>query len=216
MGHTRNRQAKKAIDVGDVRMTASGTKSTGGFMAKYWWITLIRGIAALLLGMALLVAPVRGRPMMAQYMGMYWLASGVLSVVWGMRAARRPGVWLVAGVVGVLGGLAIVSRSLFSSLVAPASMVNLFAVVAISTGVLHLLGGYQIQRDHGHKWSWGSFFLGVVQIMLGVLILLSPEEVPREVLYVAMIWALVGGIGLLLDALRLRRVARSAGQEDTL
>jgi uncharacterized membrane protein HdeD (DUF308 family) len=68
-------------------MTASGTKNTGGFMAKYWWITLIRGIAALLLGVALLVAPVRGRPMMAQYMGMYWLASGVLSMVWGMRAS---------------------------------------------------------------------------------------------------------------------------------
>lgn len=46
--------------MGDVHVTASGANSSGDFMAKHWWITLVRGIAALLLGLALLVAPVRG------------------------------------------------------------------------------------------------------------------------------------------------------------
>ena len=188
-------------------MTASGANSSGDFMAEHWWITLVRGIAALLLGLALLVAPVRSRPMMAQYMGTYWLASGVMSITWGLRVARRPGVWLVAGIVGVIGGVAIVSHSLIASLVAPRVMVDLFAVVAILTGLLHLLEGYRIRQDHGRKWSWGSLFLGVVQIVLGALILASPEEVPTGVLYVAMIWALIGGIGLLADAYRWRRLA---------
>lgn len=140
-------------------------------------------------------------------MGMYWLVSGVMSITWGLRAARRPGVWLAAGIVGVIGGVAIVSRPLIASLVAPRVMVDLFAVFAILAGLLHVLGGYRIRQDHGRRWSWGSLFLGVVQIVLGVLILASPEEVPTGVLYVAMIWALIGGIGLLADAYRWRRLA---------
>jgi len=47
----------------------------------------------------------------------------------------------------------------------------------------------------------------VGQIVLGALILASPEEVPTGVLYVAMIWALIGGIGLLANAYRWRRLA---------
>jgi uncharacterized membrane protein HdeD (DUF308 family) len=140
-------------------------------------------------------------------MGMYWLVSGVMSITWGLRAARRPGVWLAAGIVGVIGGVAIVSHPLIASLVAPRVMVDLFAVFAILAGLLHVLGGYRIRQDHGRRWSWGSLFLGVVQIVLGVLILASPEEVPTGVLYVAMIWALIGGIGLLADAYRWRRLA---------
>lgn len=90
-----------------------------------------------------------------------WLRGDLIAglTVWGMRAARRPGEWLVAGVVGVLGGLAIVSHSLFSSLVASGMMVNLFAVVAILTGVLHLRADTRFNvitgtNGHGAAFSW--------------------------------------------------------------
>jgi len=38
------------------------------------------GITALLLGVALLLVPVKGKWMMARYMGMYWVASGAMSI----------------------------------------------------------------------------------------------------------------------------------------
>ena len=47
----------------------------------------------------------------------------------------------------------------------------------------------------------------VGQIVLGALILASPGEVPAGVVYAAMISALIGGIGLLTDAYRWRRLA---------
>ena len=107
-----------------------------------------------------------------------------------------------------------VSHSLIASLVAPRVIINLFAMVAILTGLLHVLGGYRIRQDHGRRWSWGSFFLGVVQIVLGALLLASPEEVPPAVLYVAIIWALIGGIGLPADAYRWRRLAVAPRRKD--
>ena len=50
--------------------------------------------------------------------------------------------------------------------------------------------------------------LDLIQIIMGVLILISPAEVPPVVTYVAMIWALVGGLGLITDALRLQRLSK--------
>ena len=165
------------------------------------------GITALLLRVALLLVPVKGKWMMARYMGMYWVASGAMSISWGRRAARRPGIWLVAGLVGVIGGMVVVAHSLLAPLRGRMIIVELFAVAAILTGLLHILGGYRIRREHGRRWSGGGFFLGLVQIVLGVLLLASPEEVPRGIVLAAMTWALIGGIGLLADALRLRRLA---------
>jgi uncharacterized membrane protein HdeD (DUF308 family) len=193
----------------------SDPKSNDGLRAKLWWITLIRGITALLLGIALLLAPVKGKSMMARYMGMYWIASGAMSISWGRRAARRPGLWLVAGLVGVIGGVVVVAHSLLAPLRGRTIIVELFAVAAILTGLLHVLGGYRIRQEYGRRWSGGGFFLGLVQIILGVLLLASPEEVPRGIMLAAMIWALIGGIGLLADALRVRRLAVARREKNT-
>jgi uncharacterized membrane protein HdeD (DUF308 family) len=89
-------------------------QDAGQAMAKLWWLSFIRGLAALLLGVTLLVAPAQGRLLLAQYMGMYWLATSLLSIVWGLRGARFTRLWLVAGIVGILGGLLIVTHRLFA------------------------------------------------------------------------------------------------------
>jgi uncharacterized membrane protein HdeD (DUF308 family) len=179
-------------------------------MAKLWWLSLIRGAIALGLGLALLLAPSMGRPLLAQYMGMYWMASGLLSIVWGIRGARFTRLWLLAGVVGLLGGLAIVLRALYAPPMDVSLVVTLFGAVAVLTGLLHMAGGYRVRQEFGPRWSRGSFLLGVVQLVLGLLVLFAPGKVPRIVILLAVGWALIGGLGLIRDALRLRQYKRSA------
>jgi uncharacterized membrane protein HdeD (DUF308 family) len=166
-------------------------------LAKLWWLSLVRGLVALALGMALLFAPRMGRPLLAQYMGMYWLASGLLSIVWGIRGARFTRLWLLAGCVGVIGGLAIVLHTLYAAWIDTTLLVNLFGVVAVLTGLLHMAGGYRVRREHGPRWSRGSFLLG-------------PGKVPRIVVLMAVAWAVIGGLGLIRDALQLRQRKHSA------
>lgn len=173
-------------------------------MAKLWWLSLIRGAVALGLGLALLLAPDLGRPLLAQYMGMYWMASGLLSIVWGVRGARFTRLWLLAGCVGMLGGLAIVVRPLYAPPMDVRLVVTLFGMVAVLTGLLHMAGGYRVRREFGPRWSRGSFLLGLVQLMLGLLVLFAPGKVPTIVVVMAVSWAVIGGLGLIRDALSLR------------
>jgi uncharacterized membrane protein HdeD (DUF308 family) len=197
--------------VADVEQVGTDQPDAAEALAKLWWLSLFRGLVALALGTALLFAPTMGRPLLAQYMGMYWLASGLLSIVWGIRGARFTRLWLLAGCVGVIGGLAIVLHTLFSAYVDATLIVNLFGVVAVLTGLLHMAGGYRVRREHGPRWSRGSFLLGLVQLVLGLLVLFVPGKVPRIVILLAVAWALIGGLGLVRDALQLRNHRRNAG-----
>ncbi|MFN2185776.1 MAG: DUF308 domain-containing protein [Anaerolineae bacterium] len=179
-------------------------------LAKLWWLSLVRGAIALGLGLALLLAPSMGRPLLAQYMGMYWMASGLLSIVWGVRGARFTRLWLLAGSVGLIGGLAIVLRALYAPPMDVGLVVTLFGIVAVLTGLLHMAGGYRVRQEYGPRWSRGSFLLGLVQLVLGLLVLLAPGKVPRIVILLAVAWALIGGLGLIRDALQLRSHRHSA------
>ena len=185
-------------------VSESKTTDTNGSPGKFWWLSLIRGIVALLLGIALLLIPVSGKHLLVRYMGIFWLVSGASSLRWGLHGARATRLWLLAGIVGVLGGLVLIFHQGLANYVELDKLLQLFALVAILTGLLHILGGYRIRQEHGRQWAWGGFFLGLVQIIMGVLILSSPQEVPPGLVYVAIIWALIGGIGFINDAIKLR------------
>lgn len=182
----------------------SKNTDTSGSLGKYRWLSLIRGVVALLLGIALLLIPITGKHRLVRYMGIFWLVTGASSLRWGLHGARATRLWLLAGIVGVLGGLVLIFHQGLANYVELDKLLQLFALVAILTGLLHILGGYRIRQEHGRQWAWGGFFLGLVQIIMGVLILSSPQEVPPGLVYGAIIWALIGGIGFIMDAIKLR------------
>jgi uncharacterized membrane protein HdeD (DUF308 family) len=66
------------------------------------WVTLVRGILALTLGLALLIQPVKVHSFLITSMGIFWLVSGVMSIRWGLSGRRARGMPLLAGIVGVL------------------------------------------------------------------------------------------------------------------
>jgi uncharacterized membrane protein HdeD (DUF308 family) len=185
-------------------VSESKTTDTNGSPGKFWWLSLIRGIVALQLGIALILIPVSGKHLLVRYMGIFWLVSGASSLRWGLHGARATRLWLLAGIVGVLGGLVLIFHQGLANYVELDKLLQLFALVAILTGLLHILGGYRIRQECGRQWAWGGFFLGLVQIIMGVLILSSPQEVPPGLVYAAIIWALIGGIGFIMDAIKLR------------
>jgi uncharacterized membrane protein HdeD (DUF308 family) len=182
----------------------SKTSDANRPLGKFWWLSLIRGIVALLLGIALILIPISGKHLLVRYMGIFWLVSGASSLRWGLHGARATRLWLLAGIVGVLGGLVLIFHQGLANYFELVILIQLFALVAILTGLLHILGGYRIHQEHGRHWAWGGFFLGLVQIIMGVLILSSPQEVPPGLVYAAIIWALIGGIGFIMDAIKLR------------
>lgn len=172
---------------------------------QYWWLPFIRGIVAILLGLALVLVQAQAKSALARYFGMYWLATGGTTIFWGLRGARATRLWLLAGSIGVIGGALLVFNERISSATTLDISFDLFAAFAIITGLFHLAGGYRIRQRVGRGWAWGDTFLGLLQIAMGIIFLSIGSTFSQIVLIVATVWAFLGGIGMIFDALRLRR-----------
>jgi uncharacterized membrane protein HdeD (DUF308 family) len=185
-----------------------------------FWITLIRGMLAITLGVALVFQPDKARPMLVSFMGMFWLVSGIVSLRWGVNGERARGLSLLAGAAGVLAGLGMLSRRFTMGIVGEDVLVSVVGLIILLTGLMHIVGGFRTGAVETHllsrnrQWSWTAFLLGLFEIVLGVMLVLEPLGRGPVVYFAASVWALVGGTILLGDAVRLRRLRQTAQQAE--
>ena len=198
---------------GQAATEAGGGK---GFL-RGWYISVLRGILAFVLGILLLVNPGGTKWNLVQYMGIFWLTTGLTSIAWARPRGKRiqwVGWSLAAGILGVLAGSIALLSPILARHLATWVIVSLIGAFAIITGLLHIFGGFRTGSEYGRQWSWGSYLLGTVQVILGVVALTNPwEPIPAGWL-VASGWCLITGILMLLDARHLRAYASSDGVVD--
>jgi len=181
-----------------------------------FWITLLRGMLAVALGVALFFQPDKARPILVNYMGMFWLVSGIVSLRWGVHGERARGLSLLAGAIGVLAGIGMLTRRWTTGVENEEILLMTMGLVIFLTGLMHIFGGFRTGPEETHllgkkrKWSWTSFLLGLFEIVLGLMLVISPLEHGSVVHSSVSIWALVAGAILVGDAVRLRRLRLQA------
>jgi uncharacterized membrane protein HdeD (DUF308 family) len=190
------------------------------FAVKYWWLNVIRGSVALLIGMGLLL-PVEVflkvdqlHTILFQFVGIYFLVSGIMSLVFGLSNHRQFGLWFVAGVLGLVGGFAFLLRSILESHFSADVLTLIFGLIMALAGLIHILGGFHLGETFGRRWTRGHFFLGLVEIGIGFLILLS-IFVPVDNLRIMLsFWGLVAGVGLIAEGLGMRKRKNTQGESE--
>jgi uncharacterized membrane protein HdeD (DUF308 family) len=87
-------------------------------------------------------------------------------------------------------------------------------LIIFLTGLMHIFGGFRTGPMETHlfsrtrKWSWTAFLLGLFEMVLGTMLVIEPLGRGPLVYFAATVWALVGGVILIGDAVRLRRLRR--------
>ncbi len=167
-------------------------------------ITIFRGALALVLGLLLLFQPVNLRPFAFNFMGMYWLLGGFVSLRLAKDAPRSKGLRLAVGIIGIVAGLALLTRTFSVSFVSTSYLMPILGVLIVLSGLLHILAGMRFSEIIGRGWKITNVLLGVFELVFGVLVVLYPwYRFDLAYLSVA-IWALLGGVIMLGDGLRLR------------
>lgn len=98
-----------------------------------FWVTLLRGFFAVGLGIALFINPDKAQPLLANFMGFYWLGSGVIALRWSASGNGSGRLVVIAAIIGILAGLATVSRHLTRTIVDESLIVTTLGVVIILT-----------------------------------------------------------------------------------
>ncbi|GIK75813.1 MAG: membrane protein [Chloroflexota bacterium] len=163
-----------------------------------WWLVLIQGIATLLIGIFLLTDPVLTSRMIVFYIGIYWLVTGVLSLV-RIFTDRGNTVWkLISGIIGILAGWFLVSNITDgATLVFGIAAVIILGVQGIIMGIFGLVESFQ-------GAGWGPGIIGAISIVIGLMLLGSPLGYALMLPWVIGIFAIVGGIFTIFFAFRLR------------
>jgi len=177
--------------------------------ARLWWIPVVRGALSLLLGSALLVGQ-GDRAMLANFVGVYWLFSGLLTLRWALTVRWRRGsrIGLAAGSVSVAAAVLVLFRHELQHVVSSDTLINMLGIAIVLIGCLRLLGAFEIKRETGHRWTFGGLALGSVEMGLGLILLCSRGADLQALAAVLAVWGLVGGSLLLIEGFQLRRFAR--------
>jgi uncharacterized membrane protein HdeD (DUF308 family) len=163
-----------------------------------WWLALLQGIAALLLGLMLLTNPAGTIVALITFLGFYWLITGVLAIV--RVFADRDSTWgwsLLIGIIGILAGIAVLNHPMLAAITVPTVLVIVIGVEGLIMGVFELIRGFS-------GGGAGAFILGIFHVLIGLLLLGRPMAAALAVPLVFGFILLIEGVGLLIWALRTR------------
>ena len=183
-----------------------------------WRLAFVRGVVALFLGGALLVAGA-GESRLATFIGAYWLVGAVLTLRWVLRNRAVPGRRLaaLAAAIGTIAAVALLAREPLNHVVGTRALLDVVGAGAIATGVMRILGGFRDdQLSDGRPRKQDSILAGTLDAGLGVAVILASDPTSTWVRFVAAAWGLVAGTMLLVDAIRLRRSAATITEPDSV
>ena len=162
-----------------------------------WWLVLLQGILALILGIALLVWPGVSLLLLVTFIGVYWLGTGVLTIISAFTDRSRWGWRLLSGVLSILAGLVVLLYPFYSAVLLPALLIIFIGLWGLVIGFIMLVQAF---RGAG----WGAGILGVLSIIIGLLILANPLVSAAVLILMIAVFAIIGGIAAIFMAFRLR------------
>lgn len=163
-----------------------------------WWIVLIQGIAAVLIGILLLTNPIQTASVIVFAIGLYWVITGVISLV-RIFTDRGHTFWkLFSGIIGIIAGWFLMTNVGDGAVVIfGVTVIIVLAIQGIIMGIIGLIEAFQ-------GGGWGPGILGAISIVIGILLLGSPLGYAAVLPWVVGIFAIVGGIFAVIMAFRLR------------
>lgn len=174
-------------------------------MVTPWWLVLLEGIAALLIGILLLTEPGATLFTIVVFAGVYWLITGILDLVMLFVDRTQWGWKLFNGIVGIVAGILVIRHPWWASVLLPATLVWIIGIIGIVIGLAMIARAFM-------GAGWGTALLGVVSVLLGAFLLFNTVWSTVVLLYVVAIWAIVGGIFAIVGAFFLRGRQHAARQ----
>lgn len=174
---------------------------------KYWWTFVLRGIAAIVFGVAAFIWPSATLQVLVWFFGAYVLVDGLAllgSLIAGDPIARSNG-WAV-GLMGVISVAFGVASFIWSDAVA-LSLLYVIAFWAITTGLLQVAAAIYFRREMDNEF-WLAVG-GVASVIFGIVLVAFPGAGLLSLVWLVAAWAIVFGGANIGFAFRLREVNKA-------
>lgn len=169
-------------------------------LSRNWWLFSLRGVAAILFGILIILWPNTTRTFLILIFGAYALAHGFLAVYHALTANAGERWWwdLIEGLVSI----AVALLTFILPGVTAISLVYMIAAWAILTGILEILVANEFRREISNEWL--PMLSGIVSVFFGVLVFLFPSAGALGAIWLITVYAVILGVLLLALSLRIR------------
>jgi uncharacterized membrane protein HdeD (DUF308 family) len=168
-----------------------------------WWLTLIAGISALIIGAILLWAPAKTKidtyQLLVAILGIYWLVEGIFEIIAIFIDHSMWGWKLFIGIISIAAGAYILSYPIASGLALPKIFALVLGIWGLMYGIILLIMAFS-------GGGWGAGILGVLGIIFGLALIINYTATGMGI---SMVWSaavlgVIGGIALIVQAFRQR------------
>ena len=158
-------------------------------ISRNWWMLLVRGIAAVLFGVAVIVWPGLTLDVLVTVFAFYLFIDGIFAIIAALQR-REYGRWWRLALEGILGIIAGIAAFLFPG----AAVATFFYIVvfwAIATGVMEILNAIELRKQIDNEWA--LILSGAVSILWGIVILAYPGAAILTLLWLFGVLAIAFG-----------------------
>jgi uncharacterized membrane protein HdeD (DUF308 family) len=179
-----------------------------GALSRNWWLYLMEGVVAIVLGILALVWPGHALSVMILFFGLFVLLIGVIRIFAAIGAVGYQQSWgwaLAQGILGVIAGLAILKWPGVTALI----VLYLVAFFALTTGIIELVTALAQHQFIPHAWLLA--LSGAVSVLFGVAMFAWPYAGVLTLVFLVGIYAIVFGGFACAFAFRLRSASAQVG-----
>ena len=172
-------------------------------LADYWWLLLLRGIAAIVFGVLAFAWPGLTLLTLIFLWGAYVLIDGIFALwnaIAGGSSVMGHRWWLaIVGVAGVLAGLLTFMMPGITALV----LLFFIAVWSIVIGLMQIVGAFRLRKEIEGEWL--LILSGAVSVLFGIVLLMQPGAGALALIWLIGSMSIVLGVIYVALALRLKR-----------
>jgi len=170
-------------------------------LARYWWLILLRGIAAIVFGVLAFIWPGITLVTLVLFWGAFTLVDGILALAHAIMGGNVGSRWWLAliGVLGIIVGLLTFLMPGVTALV----LLVFIAAWAIVLGVFQIVGAIRLRKEIDNEWTLALG--GALSVLFGIVLLIAPGAGALGLIWAIAAYAIVFGVLMVLAALKLKK-----------
>ncbi len=171
-----------------------------------WWIVLLKGLAAIILGLLFITNILA----ITIVLGIYLLIAGALDIFHVFTAGENRGnkwLTLIGGLLEIIVGIVIFIEPIYATTFFAALSVYFVAFASLFAGFIAIIRGIQLRKHIDNEWA--LIIGGVLLLIYGGLLLLNPFISAVALAWAIGIASIVGGILMIVFSFRLRKLGES-------
>jgi uncharacterized membrane protein HdeD (DUF308 family) len=177
------------------------------FLSRYWWVLVVRGAMAILLGVFAFIRPAQTVAGLVLAFGAVALIDGTFASAAAIAGRKLTPDWWVVLLQGLL-GIGIGVLTLFNPAITAVAILIYIAAWAIGLGVLQVVAAVRLRHEITGEW-WLALG-GITGVAFGILLMLRPAQGALAVLWLIGSYALVWGVMLMVGGFDVRRLRKHA------